>query len=54
MGQLRERGVSSNGKIGEWYVNIRGSKVVALYYTTKCDTVEDSLTECASEGNLGG
>jgi hypothetical protein len=23
-------------------------------YTTKCDTVEDGLTECASEGNPGG
>jgi hypothetical protein len=23
-------------------------------YTTKCDTIEDGLTECAPEGNQGG
>jgi hypothetical protein len=23
-------------------------------YTTKCEMMEDGLTECASEGNLGG
>jgi hypothetical protein len=25
-----------------------------MCYTTKCDTMEDGLTECASEGNPGG
>jgi hypothetical protein len=25
-----------------------------MCYTTKCDTVEDDLMECASEGNPGG
>jgi hypothetical protein len=25
-----------------------------MCYTTKCDMVEDGLTECASEGNPGG
>jgi hypothetical protein len=25
-----------------------------MCYTTKYDTVEDGLTKCASEGNLGG
>jgi hypothetical protein len=25
-----------------------------MCYTTKCDTVEDGLMECASEGNTGG
>jgi hypothetical protein len=25
-----------------------------MCYTTKCDTVEEGLTERASEGNLGG
>jgi hypothetical protein len=25
-----------------------------VYYTTKCNTVENSLTERASEGNPGG
>jgi hypothetical protein len=29
VGQLGERGVSSYGKDGEWYVDIQGSKVVA-------------------------
>jgi hypothetical protein len=24
-----------------------------MYFTTKCDTVEDGLTERASKGNLG-
>jgi hypothetical protein len=27
--QLGESGVSSDGKVGEWFVDIRGSKVVA-------------------------
>jgi hypothetical protein len=25
-----------------------------MCYTTKCDTVEDGLMKCASEGNRGG
>jgi hypothetical protein len=25
-----------------------------MCYTTKCDTVEDGLVKCASEGNSGG
>jgi hypothetical protein len=29
VGQLGESRVSSDGKDGEWYVDIRGSKVVA-------------------------
>jgi hypothetical protein len=29
VGQLGERGVSSDGKDREWYVDIRGSKVIA-------------------------
>jgi hypothetical protein len=32
VGQLGERGVSSDGKDGEWYVDIRGYKVVAPAY----------------------
>jgi hypothetical protein len=32
------------------YVRNRGG----MCYTKKCDTVENSLIECASEGNPGG
>jgi hypothetical protein len=32
------------------YVRKKGD----MCYTTKCDTVEDGLTECASEGNPVG
>jgi hypothetical protein len=29
--QLEESGVPSDGKDGEWYVDIRGSKMVSLH-----------------------
>jgi hypothetical protein len=39
MGQLREGGVPSDGKVEEWYVDIRDSKVLALSMLIKDHTV---------------